>query len=128
MHRIASLGDMQESNKNERHHPAPDKNVAAGGTRPGFDEEGKAALVDFGKVFEAVMKHTVAGTTTTSFLFYFFSSFFFFSRHPLHPTPFPSNPLPLCPPVYACNAFFKAHHRDSRLFYHSRTATVCLTL
>ena len=112
MHRIASLGDVQESNKNERHHPAPDKNVAAGGTRPGFDEEGKAALVDFGKVFEAVMKHTVAGTTTL------------IPTHPTQYNPFDSTPFPL----------FKQHARNFkvrryfRLFCHSCPTTVHPTL
>ena len=65
MHRIASLGDMQESNKSERHHPqetvSPYDTAA---TKPGFDVEGRAALVDFGRVFEAVMKYTVVAAIT----------------------------------------------------------------
>lgn len=58
MHRIASLGDMQESNKHERHH------IAHGGARKqstlwDSDDEQHAAMVDLGKVFEFVLKNTV---------------------------------------------------------------------
>lgn len=58
MHRIASLGDMQESNKHERHH------IAHGGARKqstlwDSDDEQHAAMVDLGRVFEFVLKNTV---------------------------------------------------------------------
>ena len=58
MHRIASLGDMQESNKHERHH------ITHGGARKqstlwDSDDEQHAAMVDLGKVFEFVLKNTV---------------------------------------------------------------------
>ena len=58
MHRIASLGDMQESNKHERHH------IAHGGARKqstlwDSDDEQHAAMVDLGKVFEFVLKNTI---------------------------------------------------------------------
>ena len=53
MHRIASLGDMQETNKNERHGTSP-RNAP---WDP--DDEYKAALVDFGHLFEWIAKHTV---------------------------------------------------------------------
>lgn len=53
MHRIASLGDMQESNKNERH------GTSHQGAQWDPDDEYKAALVDFGHLFEWIAKHTV---------------------------------------------------------------------
>ena len=59
MHRIASLGDMQESNKHERH-------VEYGGARKhssalyDSDDEQHLAMVDLGKVFEFVLKNTLA--------------------------------------------------------------------
>ena len=61
MHRIASLGDMQESNKHERHvaHGAPQRS-----TMWDSDDEQHAALVDFGHVFEWALKHTVVAAVT----------------------------------------------------------------
>jgi|TARA_B110000977_G_scaffold131043_1_gene166986 hypothetical protein len=60
MHRIASLGDVQESNKHERH-------VQHGANAHGnnssvlwdSDDEQHAALVDLGNVFEYVLKNTL---------------------------------------------------------------------
>ena len=46
MHRIASLGDMQETNKNERH------GTSHRNAPWDPDDEYKAALVDFGHLFE----------------------------------------------------------------------------
>jgi|Transcript_16704 hypothetical protein len=59
MHRIASLGDVQESNKKssrERDRFTDD----------GDEDEQRAALVDFGRVFETVLKHTVVAAVTTT--------------------------------------------------------------
>ena len=53
MHRIASLGDMQETNKNERH------GTSHRNAPWDPDDEYKAALVDFGHLFEWIAKHTV---------------------------------------------------------------------
>ena len=55
MHRIASLGDMQESNKHERHH----RGDAPKSTLWDSDDEQHAAMVDLGRVFEFVLKNTV---------------------------------------------------------------------
>lgn len=58
MHRIASLGDMQESNKHERHHsvhPRARKHSALWDS----DDEQHAAMVDLGRVFEFALKNTV---------------------------------------------------------------------
>lgn len=61
MHRIASLGDMQESNKHERHvaHGARQRS-----TMWDSDDEQHAALVDFGRVFEWTLKYTVVAAIT----------------------------------------------------------------
>lgn len=64
MHRIASLGDVQESNKNERHVSSRRDAATVATNVPGLDVEGGAALVDFGRVFETVMKYTVVATAT----------------------------------------------------------------
>mmetsp|Transcript_1505 Transcript_1505/g.6141 ORF Transcript_1505/g.6141 Transcript_1505/m.6141 type:complete len:94 (-) Transcript_1505:2177-2458(-) len=53
MHRIASLGDMQETNKSERH------GTSHRNAPWDPDDEYKAALVDFGHLFEWIAKHTV---------------------------------------------------------------------
>lgn len=55
---------MQESNKNERHVSAHPDAATAASITPGLDVEGRAALVDFGRVFETVMKYTVVATVT----------------------------------------------------------------
>ena len=63
MHRIASLGDMQESNKHERH-------VEYGGARKhssalyDSDDEQHLAMVDLGKVFEFVLKNSLVAVIT----------------------------------------------------------------
>lgn len=60
MHRIASLGDVQESNKHERHvqHGA-NAHGDNGSVLWDSDDEQHAALVDLGKVFEYVLKNTL---------------------------------------------------------------------
>ena len=58
MHRIASLGDMQESNKHERHHSVH-SGARKHSTLWDSDDEQHAAMVDLGKVFEFVLKNTV---------------------------------------------------------------------
>ena len=60
MHRIASLGDMQESNKHERHH----RGDAPKSTLWDSDDEQHAALVDFGRVFETLLRYTVVAWVT----------------------------------------------------------------
>lgn len=65
MHRIASFGDVQESNKSERHHVshAPSSKEAE---HCDNEDEYQAALVDFGRVFETVMKYTVVAVVTAA--------------------------------------------------------------
>lgn len=66
MHRIASLGDIQESNKSERHGGGHAVKTTAHASFDPDEDEQRAALVDFGRVFESVMKYTVVAAVTAT--------------------------------------------------------------
>ena len=78
MHRIARLGDVQESNKHERHHAAPAERARFGPwagpssqpphAKPDSDayDEQRAALLDLGRLFEACVKAVVVTPLTAA--------------------------------------------------------------